>query len=321
MRKKLPVKIPLESSFTFSRFIGNTLLCKLLSRSLARERLSHSYLFTGPEHVGKSTLSRLFAFQLLHGEQFELPWKIIPSEQLQRHPDFSSLDTSEQRGIDDLRDFAAKAMQAPVHGKYRVLLIYEIDRISEAAMNALLKVFEDTPKRTIFISTSSHPDQLLPTIRSRCQILQLSPIPRKVLESELVESADTIDQHSLEYGMGLPGLIANYQNQPELLEALQQRDADLKALRGASRVEKHAYSTSLLKNVKDFSERQNLVREVIATLQHHEFQRLKNESPKIVQSQDTRRLQQIKKSIRAQRRLRQNVHPGLLLEDLLLTYV
>ena len=88
---------------------------------------------------------------------------------------------------DDLiRPMSFKALE----GRYKVALLTDVEHMNESAANAFLKLLEEPPHRTVFILTTSRPDQLLPTIVSRCQRLRFDPLPPEAIEAALIDRED-----------------------------------------------------------------------------------------------------------------------------------
>lgn len=78
----------------------------------------------------------------------------------------------------------------PMEGRYKVALLTDAQHMNESAANAFLKLLEEPPPRTVFVLTTSRPDQLLPTIVSRCQRLRFDPLRPDAVEEALVERED-----------------------------------------------------------------------------------------------------------------------------------
>ncbi|GAJ21897.1 unnamed protein product, partial [marine sediment metagenome] len=76
--------------------------------------------------------------------------------------------------IEQIRNVIKRLIHMPDIGSKRVVLVLEADRMTDAAANCFLKTLEEPPLDTVFILTSSRPNSLLPTIRSRCQAVPLS---------------------------------------------------------------------------------------------------------------------------------------------------
>lgn len=90
--------------------------------------------------------------------------------------------------IDRVQDDLLRPMSfRPAEGAYKVALITDAEHMNETAANAFLKLLEEPPPQTVFLLTTSRPEQLLPTIVSRCQRLRFDPLLPESIESALVE--------------------------------------------------------------------------------------------------------------------------------------
>ncbi len=161
---------------TFAEIRGQERVIDLLRRAAASDRVPNAYLFCGPAGVGKLTTAFALALAL---ECIESPGegcgRCGPCEKVMAgiHPDVRLL---ERKGaaqivpIETIRtEVIARMGTQPHEGKVRVFLLEEARALPDASANALLKTLEEPPARTHFILCTSAPDQLLPTIRSRCQ--------------------------------------------------------------------------------------------------------------------------------------------------------
>ncbi len=93
------------------------------------------------------------------------------------HPDFHVLQptgASGQVAIETVRDMIVRLALLPNEANVRVIVVHEATALAGPAANALLKTLEEPPARTLFILATAAPDQLLPTIKSRCQRLRLA---------------------------------------------------------------------------------------------------------------------------------------------------
>jgi DNA polymerase-3 subunit delta' len=169
--------------------LGHERVKGLLSRALAAGRLPPSVLFAGPEGVGKKTLALTVARALVCerglGDACEA---CAPCSRAARglHPDVLLVEPSTASiKIEQVRDAVREILAHPFEARARAVVIDEAHLMTEQAMNALLKALEEPPASSHVLLVSSAPQALLPTIRSRCQILRFGPLPASLLIQHL----------------------------------------------------------------------------------------------------------------------------------------
>jgi len=178
--------------------IGQTRAVSLLQRSLETGSLAHAYLFTGPAHVGKMTLAINLA-QALNCEADEPPCGECASCQKiasAKHSDVQivslshNVDSAEDRpraeiSIDQIRQVQHTASLPPFEGRCKVFIIDEAEFLSIEAANCLLKTLEEPAEKVVFILLATN-ERLLPaTVVSRCQMVELFPMPAVEIETIL----------------------------------------------------------------------------------------------------------------------------------------
>ena len=154
-------------------------------------RMHHAWLITGPEGVGKATLAFRFARRLLAGRPAADTLDLEPGDPVFRrvaagtHADLLTIERelNEKTGrrklqiaVDDVRDITGFMSLTPAEGGWRVVVVDGAEDMNASSANALLKVLEEPPPRAILLLVCSAPGRLLPTIRSRCRRLRLSPL-------------------------------------------------------------------------------------------------------------------------------------------------
>ncbi|MGC8781422.1 MAG: DNA polymerase III subunit delta', partial [Anaerolineae bacterium] len=157
-------------------------------------RLSHAYLFTGPAQVGKTTLARAFAQAILCEKQTGEPCRDDAAACRAcrriaegRYPDLQIIAAEKNTiQIEQVRVLQSDAALSPLEGRYKVFIIREIERATAPAANALLKTLEEPPPRVILLLTSHRRDLVLPTVLSRCQILNLRPASVEQVQAALI---------------------------------------------------------------------------------------------------------------------------------------
>ena len=96
-----------------------------------------------------------------------------------------------QIGVDEAQDIVKKLSLKSYEGGYKIMLIWMADKMNTSASNKLLKLIEEPPEKTIFLLITEEEEQIIQTIRSRCQVLHFPPLGEEVIQKEL------IDHHNL----------------------------------------------------------------------------------------------------------------------------
>jgi len=198
----------------FDEIIGQDTAKRFVSTAVKKDNL-YNFLFTGPRGVGK----RVFGFALakiLHcppgspGFTLIVP---IPSkiknkeEKIQEYtnrylPENPVVEFEDRAAIliEQIRNLIMKLMHMPQKGSRRVVLILEADKMTDAAANCFLKTLEEPPLDTFFILTSSRPNFLLPTIRSRCRKIPFGYLSNEQIKNIIFDEEDN-------FLLGSPGEI------------------------------------------------------------------------------------------------------------------
>ncbi|MBX3596353.1 MAG: DNA polymerase III subunit delta' [Rhizobiaceae bacterium] len=188
--------------------VGHVEAQQMLLAAQQAGRLPHAIVLAGPQGIGKATFAFAFARHLLSGAEPSeqgLFAKVGPESPLFRqiasgsHPSVLHLTrpvNDKTKGfktvlsVDEIRRIGRFLSLTSGTGSYRVVIIDPADDMRAAAANALLKNLEEPPERTIFVLIAHSPGALLPTIRSRCQVIRLAPLP----STELVQVLRRADQ-------------------------------------------------------------------------------------------------------------------------------
>ncbi len=207
--------------------IGHEDIVSLLRRSIEGDRVSHAYLFAGPSGVGKATLARGFARALIC-QAADRPDPTVPCgtclacRKIERgvHPDVQRLDleiqaklglsrSSQQTSltIDSIRQLAADAALKPMEASRRMIIVDDAETMQTVAQEALLKTLEEPPPSVLLMLLADDAGVLLPTIRSRCQVIHVCPVPAPVIAEALVATGiDAVQAHEVAaLSSGRPG--------------------------------------------------------------------------------------------------------------------
>ena len=185
----------------FEALLGNDRLKQNLAESLAKGRISHFYLISGPEGSGKHTLAKLLAAAILcRGRQAPClscdPCRKVFSG---NHPDFITVDDPEKKTVtvDLIRQARADIYIQPNESDHKIYLFPRAQDMGIPGQNALLKVLEEPPRYGVFILLTDNPEKLLPTVRSRCTELKLLPLPEDILLKQLARDFPKLDTEDL----------------------------------------------------------------------------------------------------------------------------
>ena len=187
-----------------TKLFGHAEAESFLARSYRSGKGHHAILIEGPEGIGKATLAFRFANHVLHNPEPAVAPEAIadPSpaspitRQLAGGASHNLLHLSrpvdEKTGkvkafitVDEVRKAGKFLAQTSGTGNWRIVIIDPADDLNRNAANAILKILEEPPKRSLFLVLTHAPGKLLPTIRSRCLPLPLSPLSQDNLAAAL----------------------------------------------------------------------------------------------------------------------------------------
>ena len=215
----------------------------VLAKAWRSGRLAHGWLLTGSEGIGKATLAFRFARAILSGALdgagppaapgLETPSDFLPADRLPdvapddpatrkiaggAHPGLRVIrrsanpETGKMRGeiaVGDVREAMKFLNRTAADGGWRIVIVDPVDEMNRNAANALLKSLEEPPDKCLFLLISHVSGTVLPTIRSRCQLLALSPLApddvRAAIGAAAPDLASRADDALLDLAAGSPG--------------------------------------------------------------------------------------------------------------------
>jgi len=244
--------------------VGHEWAVDMLKKHVVNGTTRHAYLFAGPPGLGRRTLALRFAQAL----NCQTPLQAgIPCGQCRdckqieamQHADLHLIQAVDEDGkpkiggilkVDQIRDVRRILTYKPYQSKYRVALFLRFQEANESAANALLKTLEEAPSYAVLILTADNPEQLLPTIVSRCEVLRLRPLKIEEVRQALEEKGFETNQSKwiAHISGGRVGFARRLIGSETLLVEREERLDDLQSLMSASRVEKFAYAEKLSKD-------------------------------------------------------------------------
>jgi len=189
----------------FKDIIGQEHISTTLKNALSGGRISHSYLFSGPRGVGKTTTARILAraVNCENPHDFE-PCNECPSCRAileNRSLDVIEIDGASNNSVDDIRKLRENAKYPPASSKYKLYIIDDVHMLSTSAFNALLKTLEEPPPHLMFVFATTEQHKVPATILSRCQRFEFRRMEIRGIADHLKHIADKegiqIDEESL----------------------------------------------------------------------------------------------------------------------------
>ena len=237
---------------------GHEWAVDMLKKHIVHGTTRHAYLFSGPPGLGRRTLALRFAQALNCPTPVEagIPCRVCRDcKQIEsmKHADLTIVQSDSEGGIlkvDQIREARRTLILKPYMSKYRVALFLRFHEANDNAANALLKTLEEAPSYAVLILTADNPEQLLPTIVSRCEVLRLRPLRVEEVQRELQNRGLENSRAKLmaHISGGRMGYAIRLIENDSLLEKREERLNDLLALLPASRVEKFKYADQLSKD-------------------------------------------------------------------------
>jgi DNA polymerase-3 subunit delta' len=200
-----------------TRLVGHAAAERTLLDAYRAGRLHHAWLLAGPRGIGKATLAyRLARFMLAYPDPAQPAvaaaetLAVAPEAPAARriaqgaHPDLAVLSRglnadrknfSAEIKVDDARRLSGLFGSTAGEGGWRVAIVDTADDLNTNAANALLKLVEEPPPRSIFIILTASPRALPATLRSRCRLLQLRPLDTGDVAAVLAGLAGIADEH------------------------------------------------------------------------------------------------------------------------------
>lgn len=184
----------------FVDIVGQEQLKEHLENAIRLNKVSHAYIINGERNAGKEFIAKTFAMAL----QCENRQDIEPCQechsckqaQSSNHPDiiFISHEKPGTIGVEDIRrqinsDVAIK----PYSGPRKIYIMNEGEKMTVQAQNALLKTLEEPPEYAVILILTTNVDSLLPTILSRCVVLNMKPVRDDQIKRFLMENMEVPD--------------------------------------------------------------------------------------------------------------------------------
>lgn len=183
----------------FTDIIGQEQLKEHLQNAISMNKVSHAYIINGERSSGKEFIAKVFAMTLQceeGGAQACGECHSCKQALSKNHPDiiYVSHDKPNTIGVEDIRmqinnDIGIKPYSAPK----KIYIMNEGEKMTVQAQNALLKTLEEPPEYAVILILTTNIDSLLPTILSRCVVLNMKPVPDQKVKNFLMEELEVPD--------------------------------------------------------------------------------------------------------------------------------
>lgn len=175
----------------FGQVIGHESIIQHLQNAIMSHKVSHAYILHGEDGMGKKLLAAAFA-KTLQCEERGInscnSCKSCMQADSSNHPDIIWVTHEKiSIGVDDIRlQVNADIQVKPYNSPYKIYIIADADKLTEQAQNALLKTMEEPPEYAVLLLLTSNVSILLPTILSRCVLLNLKPVDKQAIKGFLM---------------------------------------------------------------------------------------------------------------------------------------
>ena len=191
--------------------IGHQQILEQLYHAIASNRVAGAYLFVGVANVGKETVALHFAKSIncLSSDEAACGTCLSCRKADDRnHPDLQIIRPSGAWiKIDQIRELQKRIIYRPLEGVRKVYILTEVERMNLEAANCLLKTLEEPPADSVLILLTTNLDAMLPTIRSRCQIIPFHPLLVSDLAGRLMERFDIDETQAFSISTAAGGAV------------------------------------------------------------------------------------------------------------------
>jgi len=231
-----------------SEIVGHQVQREQLLADIAQENVTHAYLLSGSNHLGKMAVARWFAHELLlqnvpsekHADVSGQIEKLVHSDLLvldqlwiegicedwdriahtsnvpQQHRSKKPPAKTDVISIDDVRGLQERLFETGT-GTWRCCIIRSMERMQDTAANAFLKILEEPPQGVVFLLTTQTLSSLLPTVVSRTRVVRFNRLTTPELRPLLEDVSEDDAQFILHLSQGAPGRLINLRDDPDLL--------------------------------------------------------------------------------------------------------
>jgi DNA polymerase-3 subunit delta' len=180
--------------------IGHDSVRSYFHKAITAGTLSHAHLISGEDGIGKSLIAKEFAVSILGKTVLKEYVDIL---------EFRNKKSKKSIGVDEIREINEEISKKPFEGDKKIIIIYDGDKITVQAQNAFLKTIEEPPKGVFIFILCENLENVLDTIKSRCQIHKLNKLNgeeiKLFLEKKYPHLSEAEQSTMLSFSDGVPG--------------------------------------------------------------------------------------------------------------------
>lgn len=191
-----------------NKFIGHNKVIEGFMKRAENNTLSHAHLITGRDGIGKSIVADIFVSKILKKE--------LGKENVDA---IHYRNKKASIGVSEVREIIEEVNKRPYEGDKKVIVIYDAEKLTIQAQNALLKTIEEPPSGVYILLLTTNLEVILDTIKSRCQIYKLTPLNKKEMIDFInlnYEVNEEMLSSLLAYSEGIPGRTEKFLKDSEL---------------------------------------------------------------------------------------------------------
>ncbi|MFZ2190364.1 MAG: AAA family ATPase [Candidatus Magasanikiibacteriota bacterium] len=300
--------------------IGHTKILDFFVKVIDSGHLNHAYCFVGPENVGKKTVAEYISAQLIG----------TPFAKLSINPDFILVDqlfdektekTKKDISVSQIRTLREQLARRSYYGGYKVAVINGAEKMNSEACNALLKTLEEPSEKTVLFLITTDEKKLPETIQSRCQKIYFYPVEKDLIKKHLEKIGTSNADELAQFSFGLPGRACEWASNNESYEWYKKEVNRFNSLFKKNFHEKIKVVEELFGDKTDHIATRTTLFDVLnvwqwlvrdSILKDYSLHNLK------IELDNKNAIDLYKKIEDAKQMLAQNIHPRLLVENILL---
>jgi DNA polymerase-3 subunit delta' len=202
--------------------VGHKIQREFLKKSFESSRISHAYLFSGVDGLGKKTVALEFV-RMINGQKKDL---------LKSQPDLIMVEPQPSIQISQIREMRKALILRPFSAPFKTVIIDEAEKMTDEAQNCILKTLEEPKGQAVLFLISSSPERLFETVRSRTQCLKFYPLSSGEMRDFLkpkIPSSDILER-LIFISEGRPGKAIDFLRNPQKLKVWWQMFEDIQNL-------------------------------------------------------------------------------------------